>query len=181
VVQVRLGASARVPAPTSLHRFAATAACGVCGKGQLTSLEERGCTPLDDDVRVGAALLASLPERLRRHQPLFARTGGLHAAGLFTADGRLLAAREDVGRHNALDKVLGWALLGGVPLAGTLSASAAGRGTSCCRSASSPACPCSPRCRPPRAWPSRWRAGSASPSPPSSATAASTSTPARSG
>jgi len=120
VVHVRLGRGARVPAPTSLHRFAATAACGVCGKGQLTSLAERGCAPLDDDVRVGAALLASLPERLRRHQPLFARTGGLHAAGLFTADGRLLAAREDVGRHNALDKVLGWALLAGVPLAGTL-------------------------------------------------------------
>jgi FdhD protein len=121
VVHVRLAPSARLPEPDGLHRFAATAACGVCGKGQLVSLEERGCTPLADDVRVSAALLAGLPDRLRRHQPLFERTGGLHAAGLFTPDGTLLAVREDVGRHNALDKLYGWAFLGGLlPLASAI-------------------------------------------------------------
>lgn len=121
VVLARLASSARLPEPDGLHRFAATAACGVCGKGQLVSLSERGCAPLDDDVRVSATLLAGLPERLRRHQPLFERTGGLHAAGLFGADGRLLAAREDVGRHNALDKLFGWAFLGGLlPLGGAI-------------------------------------------------------------
>jgi FdhD protein len=121
VVQVRLASSARLPAPEGLHRFAVTAACGVCGKGQLVSLAERGCAPLDDPVRVSAALLAGLPDRLRRHQPLFERTGGLHAAGLFAADGRLLAVREDVGRHNALDKLFGWAFLGGLlPLRGAI-------------------------------------------------------------
>jgi FdhD protein len=121
VVLLRLAPTARRPEPSSLHRFAATAACGVCGKGQLESLAERGCAPLADDVRVSAALIASLPQRLRAHQPLFDRTGGLHAAGLFSADGSLLAVREDVGRHNALDKVYGWALLDGrLPLGGTI-------------------------------------------------------------
>jgi len=121
VLRVRLAADARIPHPDHLHRFAATAACGVCGKGQLASLAERGCAPLDDGPSVPASLLASLPERLRAHQPLFGRTGGLHAAGLFTPDGKLVAAREDVGRHNALDKLFGWALLEGrLPLSGAL-------------------------------------------------------------
>ncbi|MDA0700431.1 MAG: formate dehydrogenase accessory sulfurtransferase FdhD [bacterium] len=120
VVHVRLGPGAQVPAASTLHRFAATAACGVCGKGQLISLADRGCAPVVDGVRVSAALLATLPDRLRRHQPVFERTGGLHAAGLFTADGGLLAVREDVGRHNALDKLFGWAFLADVPLAGTM-------------------------------------------------------------
>jgi FdhD protein len=121
VVLLRLARTARRPEPSSLHRFAATAACGVCGKGQLESLAERGCAPVVDEVRVSAALIASLPARLRAHQPLFDRTGGLHAAGLFTVAGRLLAVREDVGRHNALDKLYGWALLEGrLPLGGTI-------------------------------------------------------------
>jgi FdhD protein len=73
----------------------------------------------DDPVRVSATLLASLPDLLRAGQAVFERTGGLHAAGLFTADGQLLCLREDVGRHNAVDKVLGWALgTGRLPLRG---------------------------------------------------------------
>lgn len=121
VLRLRLASSARVPDRDGLHRFAATAACGVCGKGQIASLTERGCAPVTDDVRVRASLLASLPQRLRSRQPLFESTGALHAAGLFAPDGALLAVREDVGRHNALDKLLGWALLEGrLPLAGAI-------------------------------------------------------------
>ena len=121
VLRLRLAPSARVPDRDGLHRFTATAACGVCGKGQIASLAERGCAPVTDDVRVRASLLAKLPERLRSRQPLFERTGALHAAGLFGPDGALLAAREDIGRHNALDKLLGWALLEGrLPLAGAI-------------------------------------------------------------
>lgn len=105
--------------PLALDRhFAITSACGVCGKANLDQLERRGLEPVADGPRVPVSLITSLPERLRKAQGLFAKTGGLHAAGLFDAEGRLLALREDVGRHNALDKVIGWALLEGmVPLA----------------------------------------------------------------
>ena len=121
VLRVRLADDARLPEPDHLHRFTATAACGVCGKAQLASLAERGCSPIEDGLRVPASVLATLPERLRDHQPLFGATGGLHAAGLFAADGTLLVAREDVGRHNAVDKVFGWALLEDrLPLTGTI-------------------------------------------------------------
>jgi FdhD protein len=76
--------------------------------------------PLDDPLRMDASVLTELPERLRATQPVFDETGGLHAAGLFDAEGRLLVAREDVGRHNAVDKVVGWAAgAGRLPLRGT--------------------------------------------------------------
>jgi FdhD protein len=89
------------------RRFYTTSSCGVCGKG---ALEEVAVTsdPLPPGPRIARALLADLPERLA--QPGFERTGGLHATGLFDADGELLLAREDVGRHNAMDKVVGAAL-----------------------------------------------------------------------
>ncbi|HEY8458048.1 MAG TPA: formate dehydrogenase accessory sulfurtransferase FdhD [Actinopolymorphaceae bacterium] len=90
---------------------AATAACGVCGKQSLDELEVRGCSLLPEGPVVSAATLCSLPDALRAVQDVFSRTGGLHAAGLFTADGSLLCAREDIGRHNAVDKVVGWAFL----------------------------------------------------------------------
>ncbi|MGE3763663.1 MAG: formate dehydrogenase accessory sulfurtransferase FdhD [Kofleriaceae bacterium] len=86
-----------------------SAACGVCGRVAIADLELRA-TEIAADTRVTASLLASLPARLREAQSLFAATGGLHAAGLFTLDGSLVAAREDVGRHNAVDKLAGWAL-----------------------------------------------------------------------
>jgi FdhD protein len=106
--------------PELRRNFMTTSACGVCGK---TSIAELGVThPYDlfsDAVRVTPALLAALPDALREAQRVFDRTGGLHAAGLFTADGKLLAVREDVGRHNAVDKVVGWALQAGrLPLSG---------------------------------------------------------------
>jgi len=94
--------------------FYTSSSCGVCGKG---ALEEVAVTsaPAAPGPALGRALLADLPERLR--QPTFARTGGLHATGLFTPDGELVCVREDVGRHNAMDKVVGWALRAGlVPL-----------------------------------------------------------------
>jgi FdhD protein len=95
-----------------------SSSCGACGKRSVASLEVHAA-PLAPGPRVPRAVLASLPERLRAAQPVFARTGGLHACGLFTADGTLVALREDVGRHNALDKVVGWSLREGrVPLSG---------------------------------------------------------------
>lgn len=96
------------------RRFYAASSCGVCGKGALEEIAML-LPPIDSDLAVGRALLASLPARLS--QPAFARTGGMHAAGLFDATGKPLITREDVGRHNALDKVIGRALVDGlIPL-----------------------------------------------------------------
>jgi len=102
-----------------LHRnFAATSSCGICGKAALEDVEVR-CEPVAPGPQVPADVLISLPDRLRGHQKVFDRTGGLHAAGLFTPDGELVAEREDVGRHNAVDKVIGEQLLAGrLPLSG---------------------------------------------------------------
>ncbi|MGH2587515.1 MAG: formate dehydrogenase accessory sulfurtransferase FdhD [Dehalococcoidia bacterium] len=88
-----------------------SSACGVCGKASLEGLHLHGCSVVPPGPRVSAATLGTLPDALASAQGLFASTGGLHAAGLFDTTGRLLAAREDVGRHNAVDKLLGWALL----------------------------------------------------------------------
>jgi FdhD protein len=93
------------------RRFYTTSSCGVCGKGALEEVAVHA-SPLAPGPIVERALLAELPERLR--QPAFERTGGLHATGLFDADGELLLLREDVGRHNAMDKVIGRALLDGL-------------------------------------------------------------------
>jgi FdhD protein len=96
------------------RRFYTTSSCGICGKGALEEVE--AIAPVvSGDVSMPRTLLAELPERLR--QPGFERTGGLHATGLFSASGELLDVREDVGRHNAMDKVIGAALLdGSLPL-----------------------------------------------------------------
>jgi FdhD protein len=91
-----------------------TSSCGLCGRSTIDAVAARVPASLaDDPLRLDVDLLAALPERLRDAQRVFARTGGLHAAGLFDADGGLVCVREDVGRHNAFDKVLGWATLGG--------------------------------------------------------------------
>jgi FdhD protein len=104
-------------APLERH-FLTTSACGVCGKASLEALRVRSAPLAGASPRIDPAMLAGLPERLRAAQGLFEVTGGLHAAGLFDAGGNLVAAREDVGRHNAVDKLLGWALMAGrLPLA----------------------------------------------------------------
>ena len=101
-----------MPELSSLERtFYTTSACGLCGKASLDALERRDLCALQNDVTVPAELLSSLPNTLRKSQGLFDLTGGLHAAALFSLEGELIALREDVGRHNALDKLIGWALL----------------------------------------------------------------------
>ena len=91
----------------SNRRFYTTSSCGVCGKGALEEVAVHSA-PLGEGPRVARTLLARLPDLLE--QPTFEHTGGLHATGLFDPAGRLLVVREDVGRHNAMDKVIGWAL-----------------------------------------------------------------------
>jgi FdhD protein len=105
---------------TASRNFMATSACGVCGKDSIEAIRVRSAFDVAaDQVQVSPAVLAGLPDQLREAQRVFRSTGGLHAAGLFTADGTLLALREDVGRHNAVDKLAGWALRSGLlPLAG---------------------------------------------------------------
>jgi len=107
-------------AAAARRSFMTTSACGICGK---TSIQDICALPekaLDADAtRFAPAVLAALPDQLREAQRAFSRTGGLHAAALFTAEGKLLVVREDVGRHNAVDKVVGWALLADrLPLVG---------------------------------------------------------------
>ncbi len=104
--------------PERLRRsFYTSSSCGVCGKGALEAVAVEA-PRVASDLHVTAELVGSLPERLRSEQAAFAATGGLHATGLFDADGELLALREDVGRHNAMDKVIGRAFLDGrLPLA----------------------------------------------------------------
>lgn len=102
------------------RNFYATSSCGVCGKASLDLIEVR-CAPVTEGPAVPAELLTSLPDRLRSAQRLFERTGGLHAAGLFDGEGRSICVREDVGRHNAVDKVVGERLLAGaLPLSGSI-------------------------------------------------------------
>jgi FdhD protein len=108
--------------PTRLQRsFYTTSSCGVCGKGALEAVAVEA-PRIASQLRVPVSLVTALPDRLRDAQAAFAVTGGLHATGLFDADGSLLCAREDVGRHNAFDKVVGWAFGAGIlPLSEMLS------------------------------------------------------------
>ena len=120
VVDVVLSPGVPEPVTDPSRNFYTTSSCGVCGKASIESVRTRSQFAVQDDpLVVTADLLAGLPDRLRAAQRAFDRTGGLHAAGLFTADGELVVLREDVGRHNAVDKVLGWATREGrLPLAG---------------------------------------------------------------
>ncbi|GII53227.1 sulfurtransferase FdhD [Planotetraspora thailandica] len=111
-VTVRLGTT-ELPDISALERhFVTSSACGVCGTASLDALRDR-CAPLGGGpaIEVSPEVVYGMPDTLRKAQGVFGKTGGLHAAGLFTPDGALVAAREDVGRHNAVDKLVGWALL----------------------------------------------------------------------
>ncbi|MGH3846742.1 MAG: formate dehydrogenase accessory sulfurtransferase FdhD, partial [Pseudonocardiaceae bacterium] len=112
VLDVELAPGVAAPACGVHRNFYTTSSCGVCGKASLDAVRLRTrFSPALDPAHVLPQTLFAMPDALRAAQRLFDSTGGLHAAGLFTADGRLLVVREDVGRHNAVDKVLGWALL----------------------------------------------------------------------
>lgn len=123
VLDVTLGRDVPPPDPSLERDLVTTSACGLCGRSSIDAVRTRSrWTVADDDLVVPAELLATFPDRLRERQEVFATTGGLHAAGLFdAATGELLVLREDVGRHNAVDKVVGWALTSGMlPLRGTV-------------------------------------------------------------
>jgi FdhD protein len=110
VVDVVLADDAPRFDPAQGRNFYTTSSCGLCGKASIEAIRTRAQWRVrDDEVRVDASLLASLPDKLRDAQRVFERTGGLHAAGLFDARGEVVCVREDVGRHNAVDKVIGWA------------------------------------------------------------------------
>jgi FdhD protein len=111
------------PPDTGVERnFYTTSSCGVCGKAALDAVKlKTRFSPAGDECRVTPETLVTFPDLLREQQRVFESTGGLHAAGIFTSDGELLVVREDVGRHNAVDKATGWALLNDrVPLGGTV-------------------------------------------------------------
>jgi FdhD protein len=116
-VELRPGLEIR---PSARRNFLTTSACGVCGKASSADLFVQQAWEIDEDpVRIPAARLSSMPETLRAAQRVFASTGGLHAAGVFGPDGELVTVREDVGRHNAVDKAVGWALQHGkLPMRG---------------------------------------------------------------
>jgi FdhD protein len=122
ILDVTLSPGVPAPAVDITRNFYATSSCGVCGKASLDAIELISQhSPGDDPSRVSAATLAAMPPQLRSAQKVFASTGGLHGAALFDLDGTMLAVREDVGRHNAVDKVIGWALESGrIPLHGTV-------------------------------------------------------------
>lgn len=114
-VALAAGATPTDRAPEPEREFRATAACGVCGKASMDDLDQ--ATPPIAPVACRPALFETLPDRLRAEQTLFHATGGIHAAGVFTLDGELLCVREDIGRHNAVDKAIGhFVLRDGLPL-----------------------------------------------------------------
>ena len=111
---VKLAEGVTIDLEGTERNFYMTSSCGVCGKASIEALESAGATILPRSVpQVDEAMIRSLPATLRKSQAVFDRTGGLHAAGLFSAQGRLIVLREDVGRHNAVDKLIGRAFLDG--------------------------------------------------------------------
>lgn len=122
VIDVSLADGVPAPADAASRNFLTSSACGVCGKASIDQLRAQTAYDVrDDPATFRASMLLGLPDAMRAQQRSFDKTGGLHAAALFTADGTLLVVREDVGRHNAVDKVVGWALLNGaLPATGSV-------------------------------------------------------------
>jgi FdhD protein len=111
LVRVTLDPKVRLNARSAVRRFSAGSACGVCGIASIAQLRQRGLRRPEAKTQFDPEILCQLPDQLRAAQAVFGRTGGLHAAALFSASGELLVLREDIGRHNAVDKVIGWAFL----------------------------------------------------------------------
>ncbi|MCC7503398.1 MAG: formate dehydrogenase accessory sulfurtransferase FdhD [Flavobacteriales bacterium] len=120
VVRAELHPSVDVDPAKWQRNFYTTSSCGVCGKSSIEAVQVNCPTPLPKAPELSPALITSLPERMRAAQTVFKHTGGIHAAALFNAQGELLLLREDVGRHNAVDKVIGAAQLANWPLAACL-------------------------------------------------------------
>jgi FdhD protein len=121
VIVAKLGPDAAYDSESMRRNFFAASSCGICGKASIDSIRARTLAAPDPDFRLDPEILVKLPDTLRESQAVFGRTGGLHAAALFDAGGKLLVLREDIGRHNAVDKVIGWALLENrIPLSDTV-------------------------------------------------------------
>ncbi|MEM7456842.1 MAG: formate dehydrogenase accessory sulfurtransferase FdhD [Planctomycetota bacterium] len=122
IVRVKLSSDVELDVKSFQRHFYTTSSCGVCGKGSLDALSTSGLKRCEsDDLRVEGGLIRELPDRLRQRQSVFHKTGGIHAAGLFSLNGDLVLIREDVGRHNALDKLLGNRLIAGeLPLSSSI-------------------------------------------------------------
>ncbi len=128
VVEVKLAAEAEFDSDNLRRNFFAASSCGICGKASIESIRVRGIRVPNPAFRVSPETLCQIPERLRDAQAVFERTGGLHGAALFRPNGELVVVREDVGRHNAVDKVIGWALLNEVADLGNYLMLVSGRG-----------------------------------------------------
>lgn len=121
IVNIELAAPSLPDTSRFERHFTMNSSCGVCGRANLDALRDAGVIALEDDTRVDAATIYGLSEKMREAQRVFEATGGLHAAALFASDGSMLALREDIGRHNAVDKLVGWALMEGrFPLSRTV-------------------------------------------------------------
>ncbi|MGH9725573.1 MAG: formate dehydrogenase accessory sulfurtransferase FdhD, partial [Candidatus Acidiferrales bacterium] len=114
VVRVELAPDVAPDFQEMRRHFFASSSCGICGKASIDAVRSSALSFPNPDFRIAAETLLTLPAALRREQDVFERTGGLHAAALFTAAGKLQILREDIGRHNAVDKVIGWALRKGL-------------------------------------------------------------------
>ena len=127
VIRLDIDEGALQIAPLQRNFFAGSS-CGICGKASIDGIRLRNLRPPNVEFRITPDVLCQLPSRLREEQQVFGKTGGLHAAALFGADGTLLVCREDIGRHNAVDKVIGWALLKGMLPLGSVAMMVSGRG-----------------------------------------------------
>ena len=110
IVDVNVSGDVALDLEKTRRNFFAASSCGICGKASIDAVRARGVRPLKASFRVDPEVICRLPEALRAKQQIFGRTGGLHAAGAFSANGELIVEREDIGRHNAVDKIAGWAL-----------------------------------------------------------------------
>lgn len=110
IVQVKVSPDVTLDLEKTRRNFFAASSCGICGKASIEAVRARGVKPPNRDFHVSSETICAMPEKLRSKQQIFWRTGGLHAAGLFDVKGELIAEHEDIGRHNAVDKIVGWAL-----------------------------------------------------------------------